>query len=115
MRQRLNQITMKRVRNPSLLFERLASIEDHYMAPGLIIDETNLIHCSGSRCGTCRISVSFDYRGECEERPTYLDGHGSHHVSTLATNEQKEGQQDIRRQGQINYSIQWRMIPPSKA
>jgi hypothetical protein len=34
MRQRLNQITMKKGSNLSLLFEKLASIEDQYMAPG---------------------------------------------------------------------------------
>jgi hypothetical protein len=34
MRQRLNQITMKKGSNPSLLFEKLSSIKDQYMAPG---------------------------------------------------------------------------------
>ena len=43
MRQKLNQITMKRGSNPSLLFEMLASIEDQYLAPGMKLDEADLI------------------------------------------------------------------------
>jgi len=43
MRQRLNQVTMKEGSNPSLLFEKLATIEDQFISPGARLDETDLI------------------------------------------------------------------------
>jgi len=43
LRQRLNQITMKKDSDPSLLFEKLAAIQDRFLAPGMKIEEDELI------------------------------------------------------------------------
>jgi Zinc knuckle len=43
MRQIMNRITMQKGSDPALLFEKLAMIEEKYMAPGTKIDKTDLI------------------------------------------------------------------------
>jgi hypothetical protein len=43
MRQKLNQITIQKERNSILFLERLASIQDRFLATGLKIDESELI------------------------------------------------------------------------
>jgi hypothetical protein len=43
MRQKLNHITMRKFRNLTLLFEKVASIQDQVLAPRLKIDEADLI------------------------------------------------------------------------
>ena len=43
MQQKMSRITMQKGSDPALLFEKLAMIEEKYMAPGKKIDETDLI------------------------------------------------------------------------
>jgi hypothetical protein len=43
MQQKLNQITMQKDSNPTVLFEKLASIQNRFLAPGPRIDEADLI------------------------------------------------------------------------
>jgi hypothetical protein len=43
MRQKLNMITTRKDSNPTMLFEKLASIQVQFLKPGLRIDKANLI------------------------------------------------------------------------
>jgi hypothetical protein len=43
MRQKLNQISKRKDSNPTMLFEKLAPIQDQFLAPELRIDKANLI------------------------------------------------------------------------